>query len=58
VEVHGGKISVESAIGKGTTITVTIPVNPVAPTENKETVVFNEPEVSMLTPQKVEIENS
>jgi PAS domain S-box-containing protein len=28
VEAHGGKISVETAIGKGTTFTIAIPVNP------------------------------
>jgi signal transduction histidine kinase len=28
IEVHGGKISVESSVGKGTTFTLTIPVEP------------------------------
>jgi PAS domain S-box-containing protein len=54
VEAHGGKISVESIIGKGTTVTVTIPINPETVTENEETSVFNEPKVSVLMPQKVE----
>src|SRR3972149_7138872 len=58
VEAHDGKISVESTIGKGTTVTVTIPVNPKAPTENEEASVFNEPAVSVMMPQKVETENS
>ena len=58
VDAHGGKISVESIIGKGTTITVMIPINPVASTENAEASVFNGPEVSVLAPQKVETENS
>jgi PAS domain S-box-containing protein len=54
IEAHGGKISVESIIGKGTTVTVTIPINPETVTENEETSVFNEPKVSVLMPQKVE----
>jgi signal transduction histidine kinase len=54
VEAHGGQISVESIIGKGTTVTVTIPINPETVTENEETSVFNEPKVSVLMPQKVE----
>jgi signal transduction histidine kinase len=28
VEAHGGKLSVDSAVGKGTTITMTIPIKP------------------------------
>ncbi|MCJ7559774.1 PAS domain S-box protein, partial [Candidatus Bathyarchaeota archaeon] len=54
VEAHGGKLSVESAIGKGTTVTVTVPVNPKPATEDEETSVFNEPQLSVLIPRKVE----
>jgi len=45
-EAHGGKISVESKIKKGTTVTVKIPVNPEPENEGEEKWIFNE---SMLT---------
>ena len=35
-EAHGGKIAVKSKVGKGTTVTVTIPVNPTSANETEE----------------------
>jgi len=48
-EAHGGKISVESKIGKGTTITVTIPVNPEPLDEGNEQLIFNESMLQTIT---------
>ena len=35
-EAHGGKIAVKSKVGNGTTVTVTIPVNPTSANETEE----------------------
>ena len=48
-EAHGGKISVKSAIGKGTTVTVTIPVNPELVDEGEEKWIFSESMLSAIT---------
>jgi signal transduction histidine kinase len=49
VEAHGGKINVESKIGKGTKVTVTIPVNPKPLDEGQENWIFNESMLSAIT---------
>jgi len=49
VEAHGGKISVESMAGKGTTVTVTIPVNPEPVDEGEEKWIFSESMLSAIT---------
>lgn len=41
IEMHGGKVSVESAVGKGTKFNVTVPVDPKPAAE--ETWIFNPP---------------
>jgi signal transduction histidine kinase len=46
LEAHGGSLSVESEVGKGTTVTVTIPVNSNPTVKADATLTFNEPMVS------------
>ena len=50
VEVHGGDVSVESTVGKGTTLTVTIPVKPTL--EGGEKVWVKRPESLLSTTTK------
>jgi two-component system sporulation sensor kinase A len=49
VEAHGGKLSVKSKAGKGTTVTVTIPVNPEPADEGEEKWIFSESVLSAIT---------
>jgi two-component system cell cycle sensor histidine kinase/response regulator CckA len=42
IEAHGGKISLQSTLGKGTTVTITIPVNPHPSDASEEKWIFNE----------------
>jgi PAS domain S-box-containing protein len=48
-EAHGGKLSVKSKAGKGTTVTVTIPVNPEPVDEGEEKWIFSESMLSAIT---------
>ena len=48
-EAHGGKLSLESNVGKGTKITVTIPVNPKPADEVEEKWIFSESLLSKIT---------
>jgi signal transduction histidine kinase len=51
-EAHGGKLSVESTAGKGTIVTVTIPVNPEPVDEGEEKWIFSESMLSAITSQR------
>jgi signal transduction histidine kinase len=48
-EAHGGKLSVKSKIGKGTTVTITVPVNPKPLNESEEKWIFNESMLQTIT---------
>lgn len=50
IEAHGGSVSVESSLGKGTTVKVTIPVKPKK--EGGEKIWVETPESSLLTTTK------
>ncbi len=46
VEAHGGRITAESIVGKGTTFIVTVPINPKMATETEDMGVFSGPILS------------
>jgi len=48
-EAHGGNLSVESKIGRGTTVTITVPVNPKPVNDGEEKWVFNESVLQTIT---------
>jgi two-component system sensor kinase FixL len=52
VEAHSGTICVESSTEKGTTMTISIPINPKPTTEGEETWVVNQKLLSLTTPQQ------
>jgi signal transduction histidine kinase len=48
-EAHGGKLLVESKLGKGTTITIKVPVNPKPTNEGEDKWIFNESMLQTIT---------
>jgi two-component system sensor histidine kinase HydH len=48
-EAHGGKLSLDSKIGKGTKVTLTMPVNPKPVDEVEENWIFSESMLSKIT---------
>jgi signal transduction histidine kinase len=52
-EAHGGKLSVESKIGKGTKITITVPVRPIPSKESEPKLIFNESVLQTTAKQKM-----
>jgi len=52
-EAHGGKLSVESKIGKGTTVTITVPVNPKPLDESEAKWIFNESILQTITARQI-----
>jgi signal transduction histidine kinase len=47
-EAHGGKLSVKSKIGKGTKITITVPVKPKPTNESEPNLIFNESALQLI----------